>query len=788
MTKIIFRKIKADCKNKCLIVYYDSVEDQPIGGGPSSPRACKQIIKINKSNENVKIDLEKIARKIWRKTTTIPYQNYHELVAELIQLEQKCSKDSIFLEYPVNVYNFMDFNWNDLDDVIKTSCDGYDSISIEALDSYIELLYEDLDEKIKGSCLIFKLISNCDCQEYFARNDTLLSALSRVFREDGKKSIDLSIFIAGIFGCLSKYRDFQFAITKHRVGSTCLEMIYFEVLRTESWLREINKSITKTENRTEDEIDQSTTAMNKSINQARSNGNFNEERLISERLSIVQQNLIKKQNTFFRYSLYILLNISEDLQLEFKIQSKGIVMILGKLLERNNQELLLIVILFLKKLSVFKENKQQMQEIAIYKNLSSLLYLDHNILVLNTLKLIYNLMLDHDIRLFYIRVGIFPKLVSFLSKNRYASNVISILFLISCERKYLDIFKQHLVINELMRIILAKIDCQTILEKLLVNLACDQEIAKLLMEHKNFKEFSRNTIESNRLEALQLIRNLSCHRVRAIRSMLMAEINVLIESMMIIANDPQQNIRLISMILFEYTSILTNLCASSSNETDWFEIIKRYSILDFLKRYSQKTIDNQNDRNIFQQSLSSVVLMFGKMIISVNVIKISDDQNKLIDFLLENKTIDFFLNLINVNQENDAIVSNSVYCLFAIVKQSQGLRKKISEDSKLVDYLIELMYDNNYKISTMCTYTMDLISMEDQKLFNRIRNEKFNAYNSKWLSIVQMDRSLEESNQQMLEDMFIYPDLFLKIDSLNDSGSDNFSDENFVQDNLVLNQ
>lgn len=434
---------------------------------------------------------------------------------------------------------------------------------------------------------------------------------------------------------------------QHRVGSTCLEMIYFEVLRTESWLREINKSITKTENRTEDEIDQSTTAMNKSINQARSNGNFNEERLISERLSIVQQNLIKKQNTFFRYSLYILLNISEDLQLEFKIQSKGIVMILGKLLERNNQELLLIVILFLKKLSVFKENKQQMQEIAIYKNLSSLLYLDHNILVLNTLKLIYNLMLDHDIRLFYIRVGIFPKLVSFLSKNRYASNVISILFLISCERKYLDIFKQHLVINELMRIILAKIDCQTILEKLLVNLACDQEIAKLLMEHKNFKEFSRNTIESNRLEALQLIRNLSCHRVRAIRSMLMAEINVLIESMMIIANDPQQNIRLISMILFEYTSILTNLCASSSNETDWFEIIKRYSILDFLKRYSQKTIDNQNDRNIFQQSLSSVVLMFGKMIISVNVIKISDDQNKLIDFLLENKTIDFFLNLIN---------------------------------------------------------------------------------------------------------------------------------------------
>lgn len=54
-------------------------------------------------------------------------------------------------------------------------------------------------------------------------------------------------------------------------------------------------------------------------------------------------------------------------------------------------------------------------------------------------------------------------------------------------------------------------------------------------------------------------------------------------------------------------------------------------------------------------------------------------------------------NCFQVNQENDAIVSNSVYCLFAIVKQSQGLRKKISEDSSdLKDSINEL--DCNFEI------------------------------------------------------------------------------------------
>src|SRR5699024_746650 len=121
-----------------------------------------------------------------------------------------------------------------------------------------------------------------------------------------------------------------------------------------------------------------------------------------------------------------------------------------KLLERNSQELLLIIVIYLKKLSVFVENKTQMKELAIHKSLNSLLYLDNEVLIYKTLKLIYNLMIDQEIRVYFIRSGIFSKLVSFFLKGTFMSVIVSIFYLISCEHKYISIFKGHPQLVEML--------------------------------------------------------------------------------------------------------------------------------------------------------------------------------------------------------------------------------------------------------------------------------------------------------------------------------------------------
>lgn len=57
---------------------------------------------------------------------------------------------------------------------------------------------------------------------------------------------------------------------------------------------------------------------------------------------------------------YLLLNLAEDLKVEMKMRNKSIVVFLVKTLDRDNHELLILVVSFLKKLSIFIENKTEM--------------------------------------------------------------------------------------------------------------------------------------------------------------------------------------------------------------------------------------------------------------------------------------------------------------------------------------------------------------------------------------------------------------------------------------------
>ncbi|OTF72586.1 kinesin-associated protein-like protein [Euroglyphus maynei] len=664
---VIFKRIQADCKNKCLNVYYDSISEQK---QILTNQNCKQIIKINKpANKN--LNIEKIARKIIRKSHVIPHLHYYELIGQLIELDRKCSISPVpYNSLPLSTYNFLNFNL--ISDVIEhlESIIPASVISIKDLDSYIELLYEELDDKIKGAYLILKSLSQVDCRiENLCQNDTLLCALSRVFREDGKKSLELSICLACIFGHFSKYSDFHFAITNYKV----------------------------------------------------------------------------------------------DLKLEYKIHHKGIVSILGKLLERNNQELLLIVVLFLKKLSVFIEDKTQMKELCIYKSLTPLLYLDNELLIVNTLKLLYNLMIDRDIRVYLVRAGIIPKLISFFLKDRYTSVIVSIFYLISCEPKFVPIFKANeQMIDLLVEKIFTNIDYKPIVIRLLTNLAINEDLASMVIKKSKgnrLYELIGSAIVDNDVHLFRLCRNITCHSPDN-STFDSTTVNSLFETI------KQTNTLLDIQIEIECAAILANLASVILGH--WIRLFEKYSFIDFIQNV--RITDKKTNQS---EALSYLLNMMAKA---------SLNDMELVDYLIDHHMVDHLLNLINLNQESDQIVSSAVYCLYVLVKQTDDQKRNdLCQNNKLTDYLIELMYDKNYRIKTLCNFTVDLLAdcdtQQAHSLADRICSEKFNAHNSKWLSMIRARSSSNESNH-LLEDMFIYPDLFLKMDVLCDSSSDNLSDEN----------
>lgn len=116
-----------------------------------------------------------------------------------------------------------------------------DFASIRNIDEYIELLYEELPERIRGSAYILQLARNPDNLEELEKNEAVLSALSRVLREDWRKSIDLSTNIIYTFFCFSTYTRFHNVIVQYKIGSLCMDVIEHELKRYDAMKQDLER-------------------------------------------------------------------------------------------------------------------------------------------------------------------------------------------------------------------------------------------------------------------------------------------------------------------------------------------------------------------------------------------------------------------------------------------------------------------------------------------------------------------------------------------------------------------
>jgi hypothetical protein len=68
----------------------------------------------------------------------------------------------------------------------------------------------------------------------------------------------------------------------------------------------------------------------------------------------------EKQTGLLRVCFYILLNLAEDVSVEKKMKKRNLVANLIEPLDWEDAEMVIVILTFLKKLSIFKENKDDM--------------------------------------------------------------------------------------------------------------------------------------------------------------------------------------------------------------------------------------------------------------------------------------------------------------------------------------------------------------------------------------------------------------------------------------------
>lgn len=535
------RSIDVHPTQNAIVVHYELEATIIDGEGDAmlGERQAKQkVIKLTSLNPNT--DIAALANEIVEKCKLIHPSKLPEVEQLLYYLQKRPRKQN-------NNAGEVPSKKNDLDLDPLASDEFDETANLNEIEEYIELLYEDTPNKIRGTALILQLTRNPDNLEEIAHNETVVSALARILREEWKASTELTTNIIYTFFCFSSFSEFHPVILTQKVGAMCVTILDYELNKYKQWTQEIG------EKRQVFEKDPST-------------------KKDYERSYKKYQSLVRKQEHLLRVTVYLLLNIAEDTKVEMKMKNKKIVVLLMSLLERNNPELLILVVSFLKKLSIFLENKTDMADNNIIEKIAPLIPHENDDLLNISLRLLLNLTFDAELREKAVKNALVPKLVSLIPSEHHCVVVLCILYHISMDDRFKSFFSYTDCIPVVMKMILEckleRVDIELI--ALCINLASNKRNAQLICEGNGLRLLMRRALKYKDPLLMKMIRNISQHEGATKKDFM----NYIPDLANIIKNYGDEE------FVIECVGILGNL---NVPDMDYSVMLKEYDLLAYIK-------------------------------------------------------------------------------------------------------------------------------------------------------------------------------------------------------------
>ncbi|KAL1022826.1 hypothetical protein UPYG_G00032860 [Umbra pygmaea] len=690
---------------KALIVQYE-VEATVLGevGDPmvGERKECQKIIRLKSLSANT--DIGSLARKVVEECRLIHPAKLPEVEQLLFYLQKRKNPDKREKHSPRDLTPFEEM---ELDE----------EASINSIDDYVELLYEDIPEKVRGATLILHLARNPDNLEELLQNETALGALARVLREDWKQSVDLATTIIYVFFCFSSFSQFHGLVTHYKIGALCMNIIEHELKRYDLWQEELQKK--KKAN-----ILQLWSICVVCVT-------YGEQKDYEKALK-KYQGLLTKQEQLLRVALYLLLNLAEDMRTELKMRNKNIVHTLVKTLDRQDEELLLLVLSFLKKLSIFLENKNDMAETDVVEKLARLVPCEHEDLLNITLRLLLNLSFDTGLRSQMVQSGLIPKLSTLLADESQRQLCVCILYHISVDDRFKSMFAYTDCIPQLMKMLFdcggSPLDPELI--SFCINLAANDRNAQVICEGHGLKMLMSRALKLKDVLIMKMVRNLSQHDGPT-KNLFIDYVGDLAAQ---VGREEKEE------YVIECLGTLANLTIP---DLDWELVLKEYNLVPYLK-------DHLNPGSAEDDLILEVVILIGT---------VSTDDS-CAAMMARSGIIPALIHLLNAQQEDDEFVCQIVYVFYQMVFH-QATRDVIIKDTQVPAYLIDLMHDKNTEICKVCDNTLDIIAEYDGEWGRKIQSEKFRWHNSQWLEMVENRSMADDGNLFMYEDdgdPFMYGD------------------------------
>ncbi|CAH0558068.1 unnamed protein product [Brassicogethes aeneus] len=618
------------------------------------------------------------------------------------------------------------------------------------LSSYIDLLYEGMNEKIKGAHLIQFLARDPENLEALSKYETLISALGRTLREDWKRSISLSTHLVFTFFCFSMYSRFHSVILKCKVGSICMDIIDFELRRYDRWKAEVDGSKLPNDAPIVQRPCPSSASMSeiprsripekvrpKSGNYSDTNmkavmegsiyddltnstDSLDDKKLTEEQRVKRFRTLVKKQEHLLRVAYYLLLNIAEDESVEEKMTKRNIVGLLVKALERDNEDLLILVVTFLKKLSIMQCNKDAMAALNVVEKLPKNLDSANPDLVHLTLKLLFNLSFDQKMRIKIVKVGLLPKITSLISDDKHQEAVLKLLYHLSYDDEIKSYFADSVGLITDMLLLNAGNDGDKVMVALGINLSINPSNAQQMIKRSRLQSLMMRAFTYQDPMLMKMLHNVSEHP-----SCSASFVEFVGDVAKATVDSPEEN------FVRECIGILSNLHLP---DLDWAEIFRHFEMVKWIKNVIGS---NSTDPELVLQ----VVVLLGTAASDEGCAKL----------LCQTDIMAALIELLKTHQEDDEIVLQIVYVFYVSLSHDDNIDYLI-EQTEAPAYLIDLLQDNNKSIRKICNTCLNIISNHSKSWADRIKIEKFRHHNAQWLTMVdsqQLDPEEEEEEDEL---------------------------------------
>jgi hypothetical protein len=543
-------------------------------------------------------------------------------------------------------------------------------VSLDELDTYMEALYEEeMADKVRGTAKIVRLAQDPDSLDHIASHETLMGALARVLREETKRSMELTVNIVYVLWALSNFVQFHGVLAQHQAGLMCMKIIEHEIRRAKVMDAEVK--------------DKKALAAKK-----------------------------HRQDRVLFVCFHVLLNLAQDLNVEVKMLRKGLIKMLCTMLPRRNEELLIVVVTFLKKLSIFKENKDALVEAGLVQQIPPLLPARDPIMQRVLVGLLLNLSFDAALRAQMVDAGLIPKLAGILNDVHHRPQILAVLYHLSQDEAACSMFCYTDAVPAVMRqlIELPHEAGATEALALAINLAHNARNAELMCAGDTLRALVDRAFRTRDPLLLKLVRNLSQHEDEALR---MRFVDYIVDLVKLVRDCPDR-----SDVLVEAIGTLGNLVVDGF---DHAKLTEDFRIIDLLHRHLSPGASDDD-------LVLECVIWCGTLLSDEDVPAMFAESPLIRD-------------LFKVLQErtDDPEIMLQVTYVFQRLLCADETRAIVLEQTQVVYYLVDFVYNEGEATARLADQCLDMVAEHDAHWAAKIRQKKYEMHNAEWITSVEQE-------------------------------------------------